>query len=243
MNGPDTSFQEISIRRRILITVGIFTVLTIVIGLYGLLAIKETNKRLHDSVIEGQEMIKTVDTGRLAQVHFKRQVQEWKDILLRGNDRRLYELHARAFDDEDRQVNEYLQTLSRMATRMGLSIPEISEVITIHKQLGHVYRDALGHYNPSDLKSAVLVDKMVRGIDREPTDKIDAIVSILKTKANDRLNASETLAKTQLDAYRSFSAFLMVLVLAGVGFGIYNARSIISDLPPESLRKNSDDES
>jgi methyl-accepting chemotaxis protein len=238
MREMNTFFQDISIHRRIIITVGIFTVLIIAIGLYSLIAIVEMNKRLHESVLEGQRMVKTIDTARLAQVHFKKQVQEWKNILLRGNDRDLFERHVRAFDDEDRQVNEYLQSLSNIAITTGLSIPEIAEAIKIHEQLGHKYRDALKDYNHSDLKSAVLVDKTVRGIDRVPTDQIDAIVGMIMTQADKRLRAMETVAKTQMEAYRSLSLFLIILVVAGICFGIFNAWSIIKDLPPEENRNS-----
>lgn len=242
MNGPNTSFQEISIRRRVIITVGIFTVLTVVTGLYGLIAIMETNKRLHQTSQDGQALIRAVDAGRQAEVHFKKQVQEWKDILLRGNDPRLYESHVRAFEAEEKLAREHLQSLLTMAPALGLPVPEISEAIRVHQQLGHRYRDALAHYKQADLKSAVLVDKMVRGIDREPTDRIDAIVDLIKVQAKDRLNASEAMAKTQLEAYRSFSIFLIILVLAAVGFGVYNAMSITRDLPPENEDDSADRE-
>jgi methyl-accepting chemotaxis protein len=233
MKEPNTFFQDISVRRRVRITVGIYTILTFVIGLYSLIAIVETNKRLHKSVLEGQMMVKATDTARLAQVHFKTQVQEWKNILLRGNERDLFNNYLRAFDDEDRRVNEYLQSLANMTAEMGLSVPEIAEAIKIHKKLGEQYRDALKNYNHSDLKSAVLVDKIIRGIDREPTDQIDAIANIIKSQADKRLKATETVAETQLEAYRTFSFFLIFLVLTGVCFGIYNAWSILKDLPQE----------
>jgi len=226
-------FQYISLRRRVIITVGIFIVLTIVIGLYSLIAIVETNKRLHKSVLEGQVMAREIDTARLAQVHFKKQVQEWKNILLRGNDKDLVEKHLRAFNEEDRLVNKYLQSLSDMATTTGLSVPNIAEAIKIHQKLEYQYREALKEYKQSDLKSAIRVDKKVQGIDREPTDQIDAIVDIIKTQADKRLKATETLAKTQLESYQGFSYFLIFLVIAGVCFGIFNAWSITKDLPPE----------
>ena len=233
MKEPNTPFQDISVRRRVIITVGIFTVLTIVIGLYSLIAIVETNKRLHKSVLEGQRMIEITDTARLAQVHFKKQVQEWKNLLLRGNEHDQFDKHLRAFDEEDRRVNEYLRSLSDLTAAGRLSVPEIGGAIKQHEQLGKQYRDALKHYNPSDLKSAVVIDKSVRGIDREPTDQIDAIVGMIKAQAYQRLKDTETVAKTQLEAYQSFSLFLIFLVLLGVCFGIWNARSIIRDLPPE----------
>ena len=226
-------FQYISLRRRVIITVGIFIVLTIVIGLYSLIAIVETNKRLHKSVLEGQVMAREIDTARLAQVHFKKQVQEWKNILLRGNDKDLFEKHLRAFNEEDRRVNEYLQSLSYMATTTGLSVPNIAEAIKIHQKLEYQYREALKEYKQSDLKSAIRVDRKVQGIDREPTDQIDAIVDIIKTQADKRLKDTETLAKTHLEAYQGFSYFLIFLVIAGVCFGIFNAWSITKDLPPE----------
>jgi methyl-accepting chemotaxis protein len=242
MKEPNTFFQDISIRRRVFITVGIFTVLTIVIGLYGLIAIMETNKRLHASVVEGQMMVKATDTARLAEVHFKKQVQEWKNILLRGNERDLYDRHLKAFNDEDRRVNEYLLSLSDMAKTMGLAVPEITNVIKTHEILGQRYREALKQYRQADLKSAIRVDKSIRGIDREPTDQIDAIVGKIKAQADERLKATEMLAKTQLAAYKAFSFFLIFLVLAGVGFGVFNAWSITRDLPPEANENNSEKE-
>jgi hypothetical protein len=36
-----------------------------------------------------------------------------------------------------------------------------------------------------------------------------------------------------MEAYRAFSFFIIFLVLAGVGFGICNARSITKELPRE----------
>ncbi len=233
MKEPNTFFQHISLRRRVAITVGIFAVLIIVTGLYGFIAVVEMNKRLHETVLEGQKMVKAIDAARSAQVHFKKQVQEWKNVLLRGNDRDMFERYLQAFNEEDRLVNEHLQSLSRIAATTGLSIPEVAHVLNIHKQLGNRYREALKDYERSDLKSAVIVDKIVRGIDREPTDQIDALVGMIMTQADRRLASMEEVAKTQLEAYQSLSFFLIFLVLAGVCFGAFNARSILRDLPPD----------
>ena len=78
MKEPNTIFQTISVHRRIFITVGMFAVLIIVTGLYGLIAIVEMNKRLHETVIEGQKMVKAIDAARSAQVHFKSRFRNGK---------------------------------------------------------------------------------------------------------------------------------------------------------------------
>ena len=239
MREPHSTFQDISIRRRVIISIGILTVLIIVIGLYGLVAILESNQRLHKSVLEGQTMANAIDTARLSQVHFKKQVQEWKNILLRGNDKDLFDKHLLAFNEEDRKVNEYLKSLSQIASSAGMPVPQIANAIKIHEELGHQYREALKKYNQLDLKSAVLVDKSIRGIDRKLTDDIDAIVGIIKTLVEKRLKETELIAKTKMEAHQILSSFLIFLIIAGVGFSIYNARSITKDLPPPEENRNS----
>ncbi|MGD0275587.1 MAG: hypothetical protein ABSB79_05970 [Syntrophales bacterium] len=233
MIGINTFFQYISLRRRIIITISILTVLTISIGLYALMAIVESNNRLQDSIRTGQAMSQMVDTARLAQVHFKKQVQEWKDMLLRGNDHDLFEKHLRAFENEDRLVNDYLRTLAKITESMNIVTLQIDESIRVHERLGHKYREALKYYRQADLRSAVIVDKMVRGIDREPTDRMDALLYSIKGQAEKRLKETEILATTTLQAYKSFSFFLIFLVLVGVGFGISMAYSILGDLNKE----------
>lgn len=238
MKEPNTIFQDISIRRRVLISIGILTVLIIVIGLYNFIVILESNQQFHKSVLEGRTMANAIDTARLSQVHFKKQVQEWKNILLRGNDKDLFDKHLRAFNEEDQKVNEYMKSLSKITSSSGMSVPQIADVIKVHEKLGHQYREALKKYKQSDIKSAVLVDKSIRGIDRQMTDDIDTMVLIIKNISEKRMKEMEATVKTKLEAYQILSFFIIFLVIASVGFGIFNAWSIIKDLPSEE-NKNS----
>jgi len=242
MKEPNTIFQDISIRRRVLISIGILTVLIIVIGLYNFIVILESNQQFHKSVLEGRTMANAIDTARLSQVHFKKQVQEWKNILLRGNDKDLFDKHLRAFNEEDQKVNEYLKSLSQITSSSGMSVPQIADVIKVHEKLGHQYREALKKYKQSDLKSAVLVDKSIRGIDRQMTDDIDTMVLIIKNISEKRLKEMEATVKTKLEAYQILSFFIIFLVIASVGFGIFNAWSITKDLPSEENKNSAETE-
>ena len=231
MREPNTIFQDISLRRRVIISIGILTMLIIAIGLYNFIVILESNQQFHKSVLEGRTMANAIDTARLSQVHFKKQVQEWKNILLRGNDKDLYDKHLIAFDEEDRKVNEYLKSLSQIASSAGMSVPQIANAIKVHEELGRQYREALKKYYQFDLKSAVLVDKSIRGIDRKLTDDIDTIVGIIKNLAEKRLKETEMIANTQMEAYQALSFFVIFLIIAGLGFCIFNSWSITKDLP------------
>ncbi len=230
MREQDYIFQKISLRRRIIIAIGMLTTLTVVIGFYGLVAIVESNQRLHKSILEGHTMAAAIDTARLSQVHFKKQVQEWKNILLRGNDRVLLSKHLEAFNKEERKVNESLKSLLGITTSAGLSVPQIADAINIHEKLGHQYREALAKHKQLDFKNALLIDKSVRGIDRDLTDQIDAIVATIKTLTDKKLKETETLAHTQMEAYHALSFFIIFLIVAGIFYGIYNAWYITREL-------------
>jgi methyl-accepting chemotaxis protein len=184
-------------------------------------------------------MANAIDTARLSQVHFKKQVQEWKNILLRGNDKDLFDKYLTAFNEEEQKVNEYLKSLSQITSSSGMSVPQIADIIKVHEKLGHQYREALKKYKQTDIKSAVLVDKSIRGIDRQMTDDMDTMVLVIKNISEKRLKEMEATVKTKLEAYQILSFFIIFLVIASVGFGIFNAWSITKDMPSEENRNTS----
>lgn len=233
MRVPGTIYQSISLRRRVIISIGMLTVLIVVIGLYGLMAILESNDRLHKSVVEAQVMASAIDTARLSQVHFKKQVQEWKNILLRGNETNLYDKHLKAFTEEERKVQKYFTSLSQMITAQGLSVPQLAQVGVKHEMLGKLYREALAKHPHLDLRTAGQIDKSIRGLDRALTDEIDTIVEAIKSLTQKKLQETEKIAQTQINAYHALSFFIIFLIVAGVAFGVHNARAIIRRLPSE----------
>ena len=241
MKEAGDTFQNISVRRKVIISIGMLMVLVIVIGLYGLAAIIESNKRLHASVLEARTMVKAIDTARLSQVHFKKQVQEWKNILLRSQDKDLFEKHLSAFNEEEHKTGEYLKSLSQIVSRGGLNIPRIADAINKHEVLGKQYHDALTKYKPLDFKNAVLADKSLRGVDRELTDEIDDIVDIIKNLMEQKLRDTEVLAKTRMEAYYALSFVIIFLMIASVCFGIFNILSITKNLPLENSENESAD--
>jgi len=119
--------------------------------------------------------------SREMQVIFKKQVQEWKNILLRGRvagDRRRY---VAAFQ-QDRQLVLALADTLKTRIRDARALAELSAFRVDYARLDSAYARALEQFEGADGRNPYAVDSMVRGQDRAPTDRIDAIVRRLETE-------------------------------------------------------------
>src|SRR5206468_165453 len=119
-------------------------------------------------------ILRVVDATRLAQVHFKTQVQEWKDLLLRGQDAADYENYLGQFRNESAKVNEQLNRAAALKKAIGLDAADIEAARAAHTALVQQYEDALRGYQRGTVASIFAVDKAIRGRDRPLNTMIDA---------------------------------------------------------------------
>ena len=120
-----------------------------------------------------------IDTARGAQVEFKIQVQEWKNILIRGNDPALLDRYTKAFVKAGEATRAALQKLDGQLDGLKLSTPLVDDAVKTQAELGARYLEALKQYDSANPASANVVDNLVKGMDREPTKKIDDIVAYI----------------------------------------------------------------
>jgi Methyl-accepting chemotaxis protein (MCP) signalling domain len=139
---------------------------------------------------ESQQLIRGVDLARGAQVSFKKQVQAWKDILLRGNDTDSFAKYSKEFEDQEKATRENLGSLSALLGQIGLPSEKIATALSEHANLGERYRYALKAFDKSKRESGQLVDNSVKGIDRHATDAIDEIVSDIQAASAARAQAN-----------------------------------------------------
>jgi DNA repair exonuclease SbcCD ATPase subunit len=130
-----------------------------------------------------QKLARSIDLARSAQVRFKIQVQEWKNILLRGTDAAAFQKHVEGFKKEERAVQADLDALQELNRETGCISTNLNQARSEHAQLGEKYRKALESYRTGDQKSAAEVDKLVKGIDRAPTELFDSVVAEINTFA------------------------------------------------------------
>jgi methyl-accepting chemotaxis protein len=144
-----------------------------------------------------------------AETTFKKQVQEWKDILLRGKNPDAFDKYWTNFQARESDVRKGAELLSR-----SIADPQAAELVvqflSAHKSMGEAYRRGLQQFKEHGFDSAV-GDKAVAGIDRAPTE--------LLTKARDRLvSLAAARAKEATDsAYSTMWMTILLLTVVTVG--------------------------
>lgn len=163
----------------------VLLVAILVAAMTGTLALGlSTMSRLRDDLTATLQAARStgemVDAARAAQVHFKKQVQEWKNVLLRGHEPGAFQAHLRAFNDEELAAQASLATLRDRMAKAGMSSEPVENVVESHRALGARYREALKAFKPEAPRSHALVDDLVRGADRGPTDEMNALVGLIE---------------------------------------------------------------
>ena len=210
------TLSDLKIGARLGILAGFLMVATLVVGLEGWHTLSDSDKRSAEMMQKATLLEQSIDTARSAQVEFKKQVQEWKDTLLRGNDQASFDKYSKAFGERSHQTDLYLQQLKDLFVKLKFDTAAVDDAIKSHGELGEKYGEALKQYDVANAESAHVVDKLVAGIDRAPTQKIDAIVAFVLDQSNQMM---ATANKEAQESYRTASLLLLSAVVLAVVFG------------------------
>lgn len=205
--------------------VGAITVLTI--------ALKATSASYEDTLRDLQQRSRRQDAARVMQVTFKKQVQEWKDTLLRGynpDDLRKYSGQFHAAEAEVRRIGSALQT--------SISDPEsrqaTEDFLRAHAVLGGQYASALRVFEAAKGANPHEADRLVKGLDRAATDRIDQVVNLSVKRANAAVTSQKeaVAAKIRTVTFGVIVLFAVIAVLAGLTIRLISTklRSTVHEL-------------
>jgi methyl-accepting chemotaxis protein len=157
---------------------------------------------------------------------FKKQVQEWKDTLLRGKKPEALNKHWSNFQERENAVRAEAEQLSRT-----VSDPEAAQLmaqfISAHKSMGEAYRRGFQQFKDHAFDSAA-GDAAVAGIDRAPTELLTKVKDRLVKQAS--IRALEAKDGAQRAIIASVGLFLAVTAIGLVVFLIAIQRSISNPL-------------
>ena len=176
---------------------------------------------------QGKLLSQSIDLARSAQVDFKKQVQEWKDLLLRGGDQATFDKYLKAFGEQEAATQADMEKLHLLFASQQIDTAKIEASQQSHHELGVRYREALKLYVIGEPESAAKVDRAVRGIDRAPTDAIDAIVTQVQHFSSDVTSVLEAdFHASTVRVERVTLAGMGVGLVASVLIGLFLTRSI-----------------
>jgi methyl-accepting chemotaxis protein/methyl-accepting chemotaxis protein-1 (serine sensor receptor) len=181
--------------------------------------LKSASTGYEDTLREVQERARQQDMARIMQVTFKKQVQEWKDILLRGNDPAALEKYSSGFHEAGVKVDEIAASLEA-----SVHEPAISRVVQdfrqAHTAMRPNYDAALKTFRESYGTNPHQADLMVKGIDRQPTDLIDHLVAQLVEQSNSAVASEKEMIVHRIWTVTPFVAIAYAAICVIVGLTI-----------------------
>ncbi|MGE5866342.1 MAG: methyl-accepting chemotaxis protein [Rhizobacter sp.] len=199
-----------------------FAALLLLLVCAGLIGISQLRNAL--DVFDSDVQARVQEERDISQVerHFARQIQEWKNVLVRGGDPEALQKYWAAFQDSERDVRETAAGLvKRLASPEARSLVE--RFVAAHEAMGRGYRSghaafiAAGH-------QASAGDAAVKGMDREPSK---LLVEARELIALDSAGMAEV-AGRRADRATVLSLILMAVVaVIGAAAGVLVSRAIV----------------
>ena len=164
--------------------------------------------------------------------HFKVQVQEWKNVLLRGKDPKQLDKYWSAFQKSEADVRTGTDKLVA-ALPAGASKELLQRFAQAHARMGEGYRKGFEAFKSAGF-DAHAGDAAVAGVDREPAKLLD--------EAGERIAAESAAVSAQAaaDGRRAtwISLVLMAVVCAAaIGGGFLFIRATVRPLEQARARR------
>ncbi|KAF7771447.1 hypothetical protein PCIT_a4023 [Pseudoalteromonas citrea] len=141
---------------------------------------------------------------------FKTQVQEWKNVLIRGHEVELYTKYWQRFEENERAIQKNVDKLLQSPNLHSAIASQLKEFKIEHQKLGTLYRSGLEQYAASQFNTQI-GDTSVKGIDRTSATLLNNIThSITKLVAE---RSEELTSKKELVLIKSF---IIMFILSAV---------------------------
>lgn len=143
--------------------------LLIFIGIISLFSIWSMNRTFNNGAQLAFKTSALKNEISSASIAFKVQIQEWKNILLRGKDNSDRDFYTSKFENKEKSVQAYLNNAYIICSQLELNeiCKEVIAVQIQHQQLGDAYKNNLTHASLANYDAIHKVDQSVKGIDRD----------------------------------------------------------------------------
>jgi len=113
--------NKFTLKAKILMLGSLIALGLVFLGVVAFMQLREFNSIVSENArltLQREELSSNVQEASVA---FKSQVQEWKNILLRGNDVEKYERYVKGFTKEEEDVQQHLTKAISLLKLLGMS--------------------------------------------------------------------------------------------------------------------------
>jgi methyl-accepting chemotaxis protein len=163
-----------------------------------------------------------------AHIVFKTQVQEWKNVLIRGNNAKQYEKYSTRFVSNSDLVQTLLDNAIEKKQAMGANTEKLIQVKSAHAELKNNYLSALKRFDATDELTGKVVDKGVSGVDRaaskgmsELADATEQNFQDILAKTSENLTTQYETAERSLTLIGGTSSLLVIILMAAIFYDLF----------------------
>ncbi|OHX12222.1 hypothetical protein BI347_00940 [Chromobacterium sphagni] len=213
--------RQTSLARQLALIVALVIGILLATSVFSLFQLWGGIREFRDQVGADQRSMQQVLT---MQVDFKKQVQEWKDTLLRGQDPAKLAKYWNNFQQREQQVRDEGNRLAA-----SVSDPQaqqlLQQFVAAHQKMGDDYRKGLDAFKQA-AGDAKVGDKQVAGMDRPPTELLTQASDLLSKRA--QATAANAVERANGALWRVAIAMALGTVLGIAFFLYYVNRTIIA---------------
>ena len=208
-----------SIRTRLLGSIVLMLLLVAAMGAGGFLGMRELNEAFGRAQVDNRSAVVAVRLIGEIGVAFKTEVQEWKNVLLRGHDPEALAKYSKAMHEESDTVAKLLDEVEPLAKRLGVDGAQIATTRAALGDLRTAYDAALADWKADDPMAYRAADAAVKGKDRPMVAALDGLTDAVLMAAGARVQAISEETDAAYAGYRKtlviLGSVIAVLTLAG----------------------------
>ena len=182
-------------------------------GTFTVYSLNSTTQQGQNDVITVNKYMNLVNNSRNIQVTFKKQVQSWKDLLLRGLDQSNYNTYLSQFTGYNKNVMTGLTSLKTSMRLLGMDTSSVDKVSTEHDQLQINYINALKSYDKTNKDSYKIVDNLVKGMDKPSTNDMDILVKSVMDKSNAQIGSMKLASENR---NKQLELYLFIIIIISI---------------------------
>ena len=210
-----------SIRNKLLALMVVCTVIFLVVVAYGYLSAYQSMYEIDD--ITALEIDNERQIINMA-LDFKKQVQEWKNVLIRGHDPKQLEKYWGRFVESQARIQENgAELLGKLKNPDAKALVE--KFVAEHKKMGTAYQKGFDDFKAAGFDHTV-GDKAVAGIDRAPTKNLEDAAAFIQESAS--MNIHGAIVSGEDKIMLSIILLVPAILISGFIFIIFAQKSVVS---------------